>query len=130
MQRRLGPVHVLDETLDPAGEGEVLALAVALVDQLDLDSVVEERELADAPCQDVVVKLHQPEGRLRSHEVDLGTAPLGRSDNGKQRDRDAVAELHLVGAAVAPDPQLEPLGEPVDHRHAYAVKAAGHLYEF
>ncbi len=36
VQHRLAAVHVLDEALDAAGVREVLALAVALVDQLDL----------------------------------------------------------------------------------------------
>ena len=55
-------VHVLDEALDAAGVREVLALAVALVDQLDLRAVVEERELADALGQDLVVVLDVVEG--------------------------------------------------------------------
>src|SRR4029450_11672402 len=57
MQHRLAAIHVFDEAADAAGIGEVLALAIALVDELDLRPVVEERELADALRQDVVVAI-------------------------------------------------------------------------
>ena len=63
----------------------------------------------------------------RRHEVDFGAATIGRSGDGKRRHGDAVAELHLVELAVAPDLKLEPDGQRVDHRHADAVQAAGHL---
>ena len=39
----------------------------------------------------------------------------------------AVAEFHLVDLAVAPDPQLEPVGQRIDDRHADAVQPAGNL---
>ncbi len=42
MQDGLVFIHVFDEAPDPAGMGEVFALAGALVDELDLHSVVEE----------------------------------------------------------------------------------------
>jgi hypothetical protein len=42
VQHLLALVDELDEALDAAGEGEVVFLAVALVDQADLDAVVQE----------------------------------------------------------------------------------------
>ena len=57
MQHRSCAVDVLDEALDAARVREVLALAVALVDELDLGAVVEERQLADALGEDVEVVL-------------------------------------------------------------------------
>ena len=42
-------------------------------------------------------------------------------------DGRAVAELHLVHLAVAPDGEAQPLGKRVDHRDADAVQAAGDL---
>ena len=45
----------------------------------------------------------------------------------QRRDRDAVGELHEVFFAVAPDFELEPGRQRVDHRDADAVQAAGHL---
>ena len=45
----------------------------------------------------------------------------------QRRHRDAVAEFHEVLFAVAPDGELEPARQRVDHRDADAVQAAGHL---
>jgi hypothetical protein len=42
-------------------------------------------------------------------------------------DRLAVLEAGVVFLAVAPDAQLEPVGQRVDHRDADAVQAAGDL---
>ena len=97
MQHRLAAVHVLDEAADAAGVGEIFALAVALVDELDLDAVVQERELADSLRQDVVVVLDAPEGLERCHEMHFGAAAVGRAGRRERRLRDAAAELHLVG---------------------------------
>ena len=69
-------VDVLDEALDAAGEGEVLFLAGALVDQLDLDAVVEEGELAQALGEDVVVEFDGAEDLLVGEEMHFGAAGL------------------------------------------------------
>ena len=127
MQHGLAAVHVLDEALDAARIREVLALAVALVDELDLDAVVQERELADALGEDLVVVLDAVERLERRHEVHFGAAAIGRADDGERRHRHAVPEFHLVHLAVAPDLELQPVGQRVDHRHADAVQAARHL---
>ena len=52
---------------------------------------------------------------------------LGVADDRERRDRVAVAELHEVLLAVAPDRELEPGRQRVDDRDADAVQAAGHL---
>ena len=127
MQHGLAAVHVLDEALDAARIGEVLALAVALVDELDLDAVVEERELADALGEDLVVELDAAEGLDGGHEVDLGAAPVGVADLRQRRDRLAATELHLVDLAVAPDPELQPVRQRIDDRDTDSVQTAGHL---
>src|SRR5918993_1347490 len=54
-------------------------------------------------------------------------APLRRAGRLERRHGGAAAELHLVHLAVAPDRQPQPFGKPVDHGHADAVQAAGHL---
>ena len=127
MQHALAAVHVLDEALDAARVREVLALAVALVGELDLDAVVQERKLADALGEDLVVELDAAERLGRRHEVHFGAAPVGGAGRCQRRHRLAAAEFHLVDLAVAPDAQLQPVGQRVDHRHADAVQAAGHL---
>ena len=52
---------------------------------------------------------------------------LGVADGLERRHRDAVAELHEMLFAVAPDGELEPARQRVDHRDADAVQAAGDL---
>ena len=66
MQDGLGAVDELDECANAAGELEDLFLAVALVDQLDAHAIVQERELAQALGQDVVVELDVAEHLQRS----------------------------------------------------------------
>ena len=127
VQHILAAVHVFDEALDATGKGEVLRLSVPLIDQLDLDAVVQKRELANAPSEYVVVKLDVRERRRRRHEVHLGSPALGQTDDGQRCDGDTVAKLHLMRLAVTPDLELQPLGQPVDDRDAYAVQPAGNL---
>ncbi len=127
MQHGLGAVHVLDEALHAAGEGEVLLLAGALVDQHDLGAVVEEGELAQAPRQDVVVVVDHAEDAARGEEVHLGAALLRGAGDAQRTGCDAVREFDLVHLAVAPDGQAQPTGKRVHHRDAHAMQAAGHL---
>ena len=63
--------------------GEVFALAVAVVDQLDLDAVVEERQFADALGEDVEMEhdLARAEDFLVGHEMDFGAAVRGLADD-------------------------------------------------
>ena len=123
----LRPVHVLDEALDAARVREVLALAVALVDQLDLGAVVEERQFADALGEDVEVIFDVVEGLGGRHEMDFGAAPVARTHDGQRRHGDAAPEFHLVELSVAPDLELQPVRQRVDDRHADAVQPAGNL---
>jgi hypothetical protein len=127
VQDVLGPVHVLDEALHAACEGEVLLLGDALVEQHDLHAVVEEGELPQPPRQDVVVEVDVAEDLLRGEEVHFRATPLGGADLLQRLDRHALAEFHLVRAALAPDGEPQPLGERIDHRDADAVQAARDL---
>ena len=88
MQDGLVPIHVLDETLHAAGEGETLLLGGALVDEFDAHAVVEERQLAQALGEDVEVKIDVVEGADAGPEMDLRAAPLGRADLLDRRRRD------------------------------------------
>ena len=45
----------------------------------------------------------------------------------QRRERHAVAELHLVDLALAPDGEAQPFGKCVHHRYAYAMQPAGNL---
>ncbi len=65
------------------------------------------------------------DGRKRHFRAALAVA--GVADHRERRHRVAVAELHDVFLAVAPDAQLERGRQRVDHRDADAVQAAGDL---
>ena len=90
VQDVLGLVDVLHEAVDAAGEGEVLLLARALVDQLDAHAVVQERELAQALRQHLVVEVDVEEDLLVGQEVHLGAAAVGRADHLHRRDCDVT----------------------------------------
>ena len=77
----LALVDELDEALDAAGEGEVVFLAVALVDQPDAHAVVQEAQLAQALGQDVVVEVDVREDLVVGQEVHLGAALVGLADD-------------------------------------------------
>src|SRR5690606_41954417 len=53
--------------------------------------------------------------------------PICIADDLERPHRIAVLEAHPVLLAVAPDRQLEPFGERVDHRDADAMEAARDL---
>ena len=65
----------------------------------------------------------------RGREGDLGAAPVAlRPDDGQGcRRLAAVDEAHAMLVTVAPDAQVEPVGQAIDHRDANAVQAAGDL---
>src|SRR5207253_5964830 len=86
-------------------------------------------EFAQAVLERLVVELdHALEGLARGQERDLGAAPaLGRAGDRERRDRVAVAELHEMLLAVAPDAQAKPARERVHDRDADAVQPARDL---
>ena len=129
-QRRLVAIEIFDEGLDAALVAQFLALldGVAHVGQHDGDAGIEEGELAQPVLQRGEVELRHGEGFLRRQERHLGAAlVLGVADHGERSDRVAVVELHEMRLAVAPDGELEPGRQRVDHRNADAVQAAGNL---
>ena len=127
MQHLLAGVDELDEALDAAGEGEVVGLVVALVDQADactpLFRKLSSRRRFD---EDVVVEVDVREDLEVGQEVHLGAALLGLAGDLHRRDLDAVAlldhavlrhalpELHEVRQAVAAHGQAQPLRQAVD----------------
>ena len=137
MQHGLGAVDVLDEALDAAGEGEILLLYVALVDQLDLDAVVEEGQLAQALGNDVIVILDVAEDLVVCHEMYFSASFLGIAENLQRRYLDTVLyfkqaidgvpaiEFHQVLLPIAPDQQPQPFGQGIDAGDADAMQTTG-----
>ena len=123
----LGLVDVLDEALDATGKREILLLALALVEQTDAHSVVQERELAKTLGEDLVVELDRAEYLGRCHEVDLGAALVGLAHDLERRNPDAVVELYAMDLTVAPHRQAQPVRQRIHDRHPDAMQTARNL---
>ncbi len=125
VQRGLQLGQVLDEAANAAFVLEdILAAFAAFVDQGDLDARVEERQLAQAAGQDVVMELDVGEDFGRRPETGQRTA-LARGFQLLQRiDRLAEPVFLLVVETIAPDVEGELVRQRIDHRDADAVQAA------
>src|SRR5262245_56321287 len=104
--------------LDPVG--------VTPVGQDQADARIEEGELAVAMFEPLEIELDNLEGFGAWQEGDAGALlPLGcLADNLKRSFGIAVTEAHVMFFAIAPDGEVEPFAERIDHRHADAVQAA------
>ncbi|OQA29645.1 MAG: hypothetical protein BWY59_00164 [Verrucomicrobia bacterium ADurb.Bin345] len=130
VQRVLGAVEIAHESLDAALVVELvlLRLDAAQIGQDQPHAGIEESQLAQAVLQRRVVEHRLGEDRRRRQEGDLCAAlAVGVVDHLQRRLGIAHAEAHEVLLAVAPDLEVEMLGERVDHRHADAVQTAGDL---
>ena len=129
VQRLLVPVQPFHE-LDQAALGEellLLHLVLPLVAEDDRDALVQERELTEAVGERRVAELQHREHFGVGLEGDGGAGALGLAEDAERLGGLATGKGHVMPAAVAVHHHLEPLREGVDHRHADAVQAAGHL---
>ena len=120
-------VQVLDERDDAAVVMETMVLAVAFVVEGDGHAGVEERELAQALSERVEAELRRLEDLRVGLERDFRAALLRRAGDDKIGLRRPALVGLLVDLFVAPDLELEALGQRIDHRHADAVQAARDL---
>ena len=123
----LASVQVADEFADAALVVEALAAIVALVDQLDADAGVQERQLAQALRQDLVVELDVREDLVGRLEADGRAALVAVADHSQRRNGVTQAVFLLVPLAVAADGQVQGFGQSVDDRNADPVQATGNL---
>ena len=129
-QRCLVAVEITDERLDAALVAQLFALldGMALVGEHDQHAGIEEGEFAHPVFERREIELGHREGFRRGQERHLGAAlAFGIADDRKRCDRVAVVKLDEVRFAVAPDGELEPGRQRVDHRDADAVQAARDL---
>jgi hypothetical protein len=61
VEHRLRAIHIFDKGPHTSGEREALVFSRALVDQHDPHAVIEKRQFAQAPSEDVVVVIHHAE---------------------------------------------------------------------
>ena len=137
VERFLALVEVLHEVHDAAGVLEHVGARVAIsvgnafVVQDDLEPLVEERHLAEAVGQRVVV-VHRGLGEHLGvgPERGRGARVLGGAHLVQLLAGLAVVEGDGVLLAVAAHVHLHAGGQRVHHRHAHTVQAAGHLVPF
>jgi hypothetical protein len=118
---------VLHEGGDAAGVGELGLFVRPLVAQADVDAAVEERLLAQALRQGVVLELEDGEDARVGPEADLGAGLVGLADRRDGRFGNPLVVGLEPDLAVALDLQLHRLREGVHHRDADAMETAGDL---
>ena len=128
VQHALAAVQVLDEFADAARVEELVRLhrLHALVGQRDLQALVQERQLAQPLRQRVVVELRRLHDRRVGLEGDLRAglrARLARPASAAPCGMPRSYSCSQVDP-VAPDLQLQRLGQRVDAAHAHAVQPA------
>ncbi len=110
---------------DASVVAETVLLAVSFVVQGDRDAAVQERKLTQPLGEDIEAEddgFEDLDVRLERH---LGAATLRRAGNFEAPGRIAVLVTLLVDLVVAPDFEVERLGQGVHDGHADAVQAAG-----
>ena len=115
--------------MPPSAWNSCALLALALVDEDDLQALGQERRLAQALREGLRRELELLEDVGVGQEGDRrpGLVLVGLPDLLELGRRLAARELLPVDLAVAPHLGHEPLGERVHDRDADAVQAAGHL---
>ena len=134
VQHLFAAIQMLDELRDAAVVFEVRVLGLArlrvgraLVSQRDQQSLVKEREFAQALSQGVVVIFCRSKNAAIGEEVDFGPAPLGRARLLHPAGGFALGIGLLPGCTIAPNFQLQFLAQRVHARDANAVQSAGNL---
>ncbi len=121
-------VEELDELADATAvlvDFAARAGGLALVGQDDHQSGVEERQLAQATCEDVEGELGEGEDLGVGAEGDLGAVVIGLADGDEGGDGDAATILLEPDPAFAADLHLEVFGDGVDGGDTDAVEASG-----
>ena len=119
---------VVHELGDAALVEKLGFLLIALVAELDAQASVQKAQLAQASGQDLEGILGGLENFGVGLEGDLGAGAFAALADHLQLAGGVAVIVGLgVDLAVALDLHLQPLAERVDHAHAHAVQAAGHL---
>ena len=115
-------------------EDVLLRLLRTLVAEDDANAAVEERHLAEAGLEHVVLEIARLENAVRvvvvldvRPEADGRAGALGLADHLEVVEHLAARILLLVDLSFLIDVDLHVLGERVDHRRADAVQTAGNL---
>ena len=118
---------MLDEGLDASLVREVVLLLRAFIADRDRDAGIQERELAQPLREAVEVELGNRKDLWVGPERDLGPGLAGRSHDLDRRDGTPSLVGLLPDLSLAPDLDIQPLGQGVDDRDADSVQAARDL---
>jgi hypothetical protein len=127
VERLLAAIQVLDEFGDAASESEFGFLVAALVVERDFQALVEEGQLAEALRKRVEAVDDLVEDRRIGVKRDFCTRLARLAGGFELRSGDSFFVGLLPDFAVAPDFEIEPVGERVDNGDADTVQAAGNF---
>ena len=99
----------------------------ALVDQMNLDAIVEKRELAHTFCEYVIVIFDVAENLLAGKKMNFGAAPLCFASHRQRRNRNTHAELDLMNQTIPANGKPQPFRQSIDHGYADAMQSARYL---
>src|SRR5262245_13371119 len=121
IQRILVLIQILNECSKATLIRKLVVLVGAFVDQLDMHTGVQKRELPQSTGEYLVVEFDVPECLSRRFEVALGAARIRVSDHLEGLIRYAVMVNLLVALTFTPHGEPELLGKRVDDRDTDAM---------
>ena len=124
VQRLLAAVQVLDEFGDAAGEAELGFFVAAFVFERDLQAFVEKGQLAEALRKRIEAVNGGAENFRVGVERDFRSGLARLAGSFELRGGHALFVGLFPDLSIAPDFEIEPVGESVDDGNADAVQAA------
>ena len=123
MNSAMPPLYLNSVVLGSPG----LRIGGALVGERDQQALVQERQLAQALRQRVIVVFQHSENFAVRNEVNLGAALLGRARLFQLGDGHTLRVALLKHRTIAPNLQVELMAQRIHARDADAVQSAGNL---
>ena len=128
VDRRFVFVQIFDERFDTAFVVEMIFFTVALVAQANRHPGVQERQLAQAFCQNLVFEFdHVGKSFVARPETNHGAGFFGFAGNRQRRLRHAVGINLTVNFVIALNDQLQLLRQGVNNGNAYAMQTTGNF---
>src|SRR2546427_165540 len=127
MNRRLGAIEMFDKGRQAALVKELVLFLCALVFDGDLDTAIEECELAQSLRENVETKIRRLKNFTIRFERHPRAALFGLADFFESFLRIPAPVTLLVYFSIALDLDFQSLGQRVDDRNTHAVQTAGNF---
>ncbi len=127
VHRHARAIQIFHKGLQAAGVLEHVGLVLPLIDQIDADAGVQERQLPQALGENLVVELDVRENLPAGPEAKRRAALLGVPHRGHGGLRLTQMVFLTVDLAIAADGEQKVVRQGVDHRDADAMQAARDL---